>query len=493
MPVQCSFSFIINFISDFCYRQWAAPSSISAFSELTQGSRGLSSLRSIATASRSCDEDVETDQARVHPNSAATQYDQFHDYFTLPKTSNHANHKTSSLLSPSSDEEVPNGHSLGSMFRQKGRSLNGNDRLAMKLSITPAFGTIAKNHYNATEKATTSTLSRSSPFLHTTNSSSQLPALSYFDLVDTEVKFTDINDKKNFQGIVQSVAWNKIATIIKPCGEKVEAHCSQLKLISPSVNDKVKVVRSTMGNSKILGRTGTLVSITITGDSGVVQFFAVSGDVCRNLAEVKLSHLAKYTQAPKPKSSSDNLSASTSTAVSSSPSIWRSVILDNGATFPFAPYPAQATSVSFPTILPISSNLSTFNPASLSYPLSTPSNNNCVISSAFTPPLTTNGGPGKYSTSTAFPFSFKLPSTTDTSVNPFINYQLISRGGSGSGDNDHTKRRHSTSGHQGVADIIDRLLSNQRRYHAHKDGEFAVCIRIYNYIHVYIQVHVNRQ
>lgn len=367
------------------------------------------------------------------------------------------------------NDQSPLGKSFESIFGQRDKSLSSNDRHSVKSSLTPAFGKhVSRNPYDAPEKVPTSTpvtLSRTPPYAHTTNSS-QLPSLSYVDLVDTEVKFSDLNQKKTYYGIVENVSRKRIATVLKCSGDRVEVHCSQLKLVSPSVKDKVKVVRSAMGSSKITGKIGTLLSITLTGDSGVVQFFAGSGSACRNLVEVKLSHLAKYVT-PTKSISEKPLTPST---VSSS-SIWGSVVLNNGATFPFAPYPAQATSTSFPTILPVvpPSNLSLYSPASLSSPMSTPSNGNGVTSSAFTPLSLTTNGALKFPASTALPFSFHLPPATST--NSF--HQLISRGGT-SKDEDNTKKRHSSSSHQSVASIIDRLLSNQRRYHANKDGEPAV-------------------
>lgn len=466
------------------YREWTAPSSVSAFSDLTPGgSRGLSSLRSIATtSSRSCDSDVETDLARVHPNSATTQHDRCQNLFASNGVIRY-----SSLKSPNtSNDKVPNKQNQGNAtaaFRsvfELGRNQSGSQSLSLlrdrqvNSSSTPAFGK-PNCRYDLPKIPT---LSPTSPYPHTTDSL-LFPSLSYPDLVDTEVKCTDLSKGKTFFGVVENVSLSNIATVIKHSGDETRVHCSQLKLISPVVNEKVKVVRSTMGNSRLLGKTGTLLSTTIAGDRGVVRFFSLSGDAFRNLAEVKLSHLAKFVKATKPKASSAKASSS---VMSSSSSIWESVVLNNGASFPFAPFPTQPTSVSLPTNFPIvpSSNLSLYDHSSLSSSMSTPSNDNSVSSPAFTPLSVTTNGAVKYPST--FPLSYQFPPTT-SAKNGFSFNQLVSRGG-GSRDDNHTsrddnhtaKRKHSSSGNQSVADIIDRLLSNQRKYHAHKDGEFCVYV-----------------
>ncbi len=448
--------------------------SMPAFSDLTPVGSDPSPLRMLTTSaipSKSCDYEVETDLARVHPNSNSnTNGHTYQKLFTLPNGDTRSGISNRSPKLPSVQDQglVNLGllHSCKDVFSMDtyGRSRptvlsspSGVDgqlgRYSPYLSTSPPTY-ISPLRFNTSDRVTTSTHLTPSP---TSPHSSRTFFISYFDLVDTEVKCADQN-----HGVVKKVSHDKIATVLKYSGSEVKVPCSELKLVPPISRDKVKVVCSSTGTSKILGKIGTLLSLT--GDSGVVDFLPFNGAVSRNLAEVKLSYLAKYI------TKSDNLVHATLPATTCTNSIWGSVVL-NGGSYPFAPY-HTLPSTSFPGVLPIvgSSSLSLYNPLALSNAMSTPSGSSITSSSfkPFTP--STNGSTRKHNSNLGLPFSFQVPPLNSPGTFRTSSLQPISRGGTCSSDGGGKVRRHSSNGRQDVAETIDRLLSSQRRYHTKKEG-----------------------
>lgn len=462
-----------------------------AFSDLTQNGSDPSPLRLLTTSaipSKSCDYEVETDLARVHPNSN-TNGRMHQKLFTLPNGDTSSGIRNHSPKLPSVQDQglmkLGMLHSGKDMFSIDtiGRSRptvlsspsGGGDRQLGSYSPYTCMSTSPPTYIPLrSDRLTSSTPLTPSP---TSPHSSRTFFISYFDLVDTEVKFLDQNHSS--RGIVKKVSSNKIATVLNYSGTEVKVPCSGLKLVSPAPKDKVKVVCSNTGTSKILGKIGTLLSLT--GDSGVVDFLPFNGDVSRNLAQVKLSYLAKYLKL-KTKS---HATLPATTCATSTNSIWGSIVL-NGGSYPFAPYPTL-TSASFPGVLPIvgSSNLSLYNPLALSSAMSTPSGSSITSSfKPFTP--STNDSTRKHNSNLGLPFSFQIPPLNSSGKNySFGNSSLqpISRGGTCSSDSGDKMRRHSSNGRQDVAETIDRLLSSQRRYHANKEGGL-VCVCVCDYVHV---------
>lgn len=526
---------------------------MSAFSDLTPDLRlNLSSLRSPHPSASdtngscdnnrsSCDEEVETDLARVHPNSSVNGH-VHHGLFKL-SNDNSTFHKpylkSQSVMTPTNVCREPinpfllnltppvnklnNGHSMRS--RPEVLSvISGKEAQSERLKSIPAFSldsvsafTLPSGHYTTSNRdyiSTPHTPSPASPHTHPHHShDSHTPVqqlgIAFCDLLDTEVKFTNRKTDHTSRGVVINYELHdKFVTVRKHSGTIVKVPCSDIKLVTPRSNDKVKVVYSNGGN-KILGKTGTLLSVT--GDSGVVQFTSHNGNVGRNLAQVKLSHLARYINSQSSTTATPvSCGAPSQPAASSVKPVWGTAMLKCGTTFQFAPtIPGMAFQTLVPVMGSTAGSVSLYNPVVLSNPATSPNLSGCdgANSPIYEPPRQSTHGPAHCQIPrTGMPLSFQIPPSStskglypeqlllgkqSTSTNKSLSStQLllgtsskssypkqilfgkpISRGGSSSKAVTGSSRRHSTGGD--VAEIIERLLSNQRTYHMKKEGEYT--------------------
>ena len=303
-------------------------------------------------------------------------------------------------------------------------------------------------------------------------------------------------------GVVTKVSSDKIATIKdQSSGKTRKIRCSDLRLVRPSTNDAVKVVYP---NNRILGKIGTLLSVT--GDSGVVQFVTINGNIGPNLAQVKLSHLGKYIKPPEPTSLTPGAELNGNPT---SKSVWGSAVLC-GTTFPFAPFAVPAVPA-VPFQLPLGTTVTTSLPL-FGHPLpNSGSTVNSNITNGLSSPTldsarTSSDGLSRHKNPmSGMPLSFQIcPGTSSSSSNSFsflkdspLFSKPISRGGGDGVEDGRTSSdgvmrektgfgggggfmgglggalsfKRTSSGPQEVTDIIERLLAHQKRYHVKKEGE----------------------
>ena len=409
-------------------------------------------------------------------------------------------------------------------------------------SLSPTF---TQAHSSHTPKAHPALSSSHAPEAHTSSSNispsplspgKQLPSgISDYDLVDTEVKFFDPSDKSMCVGVVSGVSSDKIATVQTYVDPQtvIKVRCSRLKLVTPNPSDLVKVVCST---GKLIGRTGKLLSVT--GDCGVVQFVSCYGDIGRNLAQVKLASLGKYVKERKDSLLSKyNFHSPSESSILQSAANWSSLAGDpglNSATpFPISPYPMQLmqTPLTIPPPFTMYNGGSTLlaNSTSLSRgisPIPSTANGSQIceslngqISSSFSlrslRPFD-SGGPVHYKcpkSLSGLPLSFQICPSTEvpktsssflmppqrSSLSRDTSFQIgqletVSRGGgraeklSGSGKLLSSERQFSSkssSVHSEVSEILERLVTHQRRYNFKNTGACDKCIGGYCIVKVY--------